>query len=213
MYDSWMKICIEGASAIGKSVLARALAAKWGTDVIPEVNVLFSRPLLIESRSWYFERQVERWQLASRRDHAILDGDLFQPLWYNWVYQDEGWQTLAEIREYYRSEVEFGRLAFPDLYLILQASTEEIRRRCAEDPSRRRANFEKHLRFIEPQNRYFRKLIELCPGRVVFIPAEKRDEILGRAVVAIEEYTDPTTAKDSLGILDGMLEWLATTLA
>ena len=52
---------------------------------IPEVNVLFVRPSNPDP-FWYYQRQIECYQIA--RSHAaeklvILDGDPFQPIWYN----------------------------------------------------------------------------------------------------------------------------------
>lgn len=82
-------ICLEGASGVGKSTTACELSKRYSAYTVPEVNVLFERPDPMP-RYWYFERQAERWQIAQEKlvDHeiVILDGDVFQPLWYNWAY-------------------------------------------------------------------------------------------------------------------------------
>ncbi|HEX3522603.1 MAG TPA: hypothetical protein VHT52_11020, partial [Stellaceae bacterium] len=82
-------ICLEGASAAGKTTLSRAIAARMGAAVIAEVWALFERPSP-EPPLWYLERQVERWRFAvesaGKHGLSILDGDPFQPLWYGWAY-------------------------------------------------------------------------------------------------------------------------------
>src|SRR5215204_5437527 len=97
-------ICFEGASAVGKTTTAKALKDD-GAFVVPEVNQLFNRPEN-EAFEWYFERQVERWRIAEQQskiyDLVILDGDPFQPLWYNWAYDFVGWQKLDFMEQFYR---------------------------------------------------------------------------------------------------------------
>lgn len=56
-------IAFEGASAVGKSSTCRELENNYGAFIIPEVNFLFERPKN-EHRTWYFEKQVERWNIA-----------------------------------------------------------------------------------------------------------------------------------------------------
>ena len=81
-------ICLEGASAAGKTTLSGAIAERTGAGVIGEVWTLFERPSP-EPPLWYLERQVDRWRLAvesaAKHGLAILDGDPFQPLWYGWA--------------------------------------------------------------------------------------------------------------------------------
>lgn len=53
------------------------------------MNFLFERPKN-EHRTWYFEKQVERWKIAVQKSEqyelVILDGDIYQPLSYNWCF-------------------------------------------------------------------------------------------------------------------------------
>ncbi len=48
---------------------------------------------------WYFEREIERWELACEQDGTdrliILDGDPYQPVWFNWIYPE-----LAKFERY-----------------------------------------------------------------------------------------------------------------
>jgi hypothetical protein len=84
-------ICLEGASAVGKTTLSHAIAARMHAAVIAEVWALFQRPSP-EPPTWYLERQVGRWRFAVEitRKHglSILDGDHFQPLWLGlWLHR------------------------------------------------------------------------------------------------------------------------------
>lgn len=65
-----------------------------------------------------------------------LDGDRFKGLRYNWVYADKGREGVDQVAPLYRAQIESGALAFPDLYVALTASGEELRRRRAQDTSR-----------------------------------------------------------------------------
>jgi hypothetical protein len=59
-------------------------------------------------------------------------------------------------------------LAFPDLYVLFEASIPALRQRKSSDTTRSRRNFEHHLKFIEPQLRYFAMMEQLEPGLVSF---------------------------------------------
>ena len=144
-----------------------------GAAAIPEVNLLFSRPINHEPH-WYLERQQERWESACRTTSgtslAVLDGDVLQPLWYGWAYGFTNHQALSELVAFYRPLMARGTLAFPDAYFVLDCSVEELRARQAADDTRKRRNFEHHLEFIEPQRRYFRALQALAPALVHWLP-------------------------------------------
>lgn len=156
-------ISIEGASAAGKTTVCLALEAEHGFIRIPEVNELFSRAP-DEAPRWYLERQIDRWKMAchvsSSGGSAVLDGDPFQPMWYNWIFPDLGFQPVAEVVRFYHDKVSAGIIHFPDKYYVLTASESELRQRKETDKSRSRRNFEKHLRLIEPQLAYFTTMNE-----------------------------------------------------
>jgi deoxyadenosine/deoxycytidine kinase len=75
-------ICLEGPSAVGKITVAGELSKQFGVKIVPEINQLFQRSD-VESRTWYFEKQVERRNLAQApaagATFNVLDGDPFQP--------------------------------------------------------------------------------------------------------------------------------------
>ncbi|HEX8352434.1 MAG TPA: hypothetical protein VF611_06040, partial [Pyrinomonadaceae bacterium] len=106
----------------------------------------------------------------------------------------------------YRAQVEAGALAFPDLYVSLNADEEELRRRRAEDTSRTRRNFEKHLLLAGPLRRYFVALREAAPARVVVVETRARGELVGRVIEALGRL--PPGPPDSMRLLDHMTTWL-----
>lgn len=152
-------ICLEGPSAVGKSTVARCLADNHGYEVIPEVNELFRNEKRIGD-DWYLQRQVDRYTrsiaAAASGRAVILDGDPFQPLWYNWVYPEYG--PWASVAAFYRDAIDAGTIAFPAIYAVLQAPVEHLTTRRAGDTTRRRHNFDRHLEMIAPQRRYFEYL-------------------------------------------------------
>ncbi|MFF2878415.1 hypothetical protein ACFVR2_19050 [Gottfriedia sp. NPDC057991] len=52
-----MIICLEGASAVGKTSTSLEIVKSTNTYVVPEVNLFFARPTGV-SNTWYLERQV-----------------------------------------------------------------------------------------------------------------------------------------------------------
>src|SRR5579872_5692238 len=101
-------LCFEGPSAVGKTATGAAFAARNSAYVVQEVNKLFPRPSP-EPEKWYFERQVERWRIAKQQlnnhEFVILDGDPFQPFWYNWCYPSGGWKSVEWLSSFYRPEI------------------------------------------------------------------------------------------------------------
>lgn len=119
-------LCFEGPSAVGKTTTAAALTAAAGAYIVPEVHFLFERPEH-EAPEWYVERQVDRWQLATaaaqRHPLVVLDGDPYQPLWYNWAFNFAGWQELDFLEAFYRPRLARGELSFPDRYIVFREAT------------------------------------------------------------------------------------------
>jgi hypothetical protein len=198
-------LCLEGPSAVGKTTAAGALE---GAYVVPEVNLLFARPK-DEGGEWYLERQVDRWAMAAWRSAyhplAVLDGDVFQPLWYNWTYGFERWEDLDGLEAFYRPRVASGEVGFPDVYVILGASTEALRRRKEGDAARQRRGFEIHLKLVEPQRRYFEAMGELAPGLVRFVDAEYAAQTVSAVAEAAREAR---AVERPVELFDGMVWWL-----
>lgn len=204
-------ISIEGASAAGKTTTSSELAAKFNGYHIPEVNAWWELPDSVYPE-WFFERQVDRWQIAEEKgkNHpfVVIDIDLFQPLWYNWAFDFTlfGGQSLDFVEEFYREHLLEKKIGFPDKYYLLSTSEKELRNRKEGDQSRRRRGFEMNLRFIEPQKRYFQAIHSFNPNLVCFIEAVTIESNVKRIV-----ETMPSTAKDhtySIELLEFIVSWL-----
>jgi DNA polymerase III delta prime subunit len=204
-------ICLEGPSAVGKTTLAEALAREFGAAVVPELDSSGAPPPG-RSAAWFVERHAAQWrrarEMAAGAPFSVLDGDPFKGLWYNRVYADEGWEGVDTVAPLYRAQVEAGALAFPDLYVVLTASDEELRRRRAFDVSRSRRNFEKHLRMAGPLLDYFREMRDAAPGRVTIVGTGRREELTGRVLEALGRL--PPGRPDSLRLLNHMTGWLGS---
>ncbi|MDY8137482.1 hypothetical protein [Aquimarina sp. 2201CG5-10] len=150
-------ICFEGPSGIGKTTMCELLSSKYNT--VPEVNSLFKRTDK-EPRLWYYERQLDRYRLCEKSNKkSILDGDIFQPIWYNWVCNyPSNFASKKETHKFYKTKLSEGEIAFPDLYIIFYCDEKQLHIRKEKDKTRKRRNFEKHLKIIEPLKEYYRFL-------------------------------------------------------
>lgn len=204
-------LCFEGASAIGKTILSKYLRDNFNAFVIPEVNLLFQRTP-DEPRFWYFERQVERWQRAAsaseNHEIIILDGDPFQPIWYNWSYDFDFGEPFEEITEFYRGEIAAGKIAFPDRYFILTVKRDELRKRKTGDASRTRKNFDRHLRFIEPQKAYFSFIKSINNGLAEFIENKETEKSAEKVINSTGENFARLNKAESLALFDSIKNWL-----
>jgi hypothetical protein len=209
-----MIIAIEGAPGVGKSTTAASLL-KGDAYVIPEVNQLFARPDP-QPREWYFERQVARWEMArfaSRQRLAVLDGDLYQPLWFAWIYKTEGWPQNDWAFDFFRRRIAQGHMGFPDLY-FLACIPEAVRRNrmfaremaYGSSVDVARAKTERYARMVEPQRRFFEALATAFPGWVVEFEANVVED--SGASIRQALRTRPTV--DPLQALDFIEHWLAT---
>jgi deoxyadenosine/deoxycytidine kinase len=203
-------ICFEGASAIGKTTTANTLKARYGALVVPEVNLLFNRPVN-ESAEWYFERQVDRWSAAqdqSKTHHlVILDGDPFQPLWYNWSYNFKGWQDLDFMEHFYQPKIQNKTIDFPDLYFVFSTSEAELKKRKESDTTRLRRGFETHLKMIEPQRRYFRAMQTFSPSRVLVLEADSIETNIEFVLKGVSVLSKPN-ASESKVLFSRLIQWL-----
>jgi hypothetical protein len=189
-------IAFEGAPAAGKSTSAEYLAAHQGALRIPEVNVLFDRPD-DEPHDWYFERQLERWDMATEANAthpmAILDGDPYQPVLFNWIYPEKSFAPWNYVLDYFVARPE--RALMPDFYVHMVVTDTERKRREFQreaargyDPERARAKYGRWSGMALPQTAYFRALGEAFPGFVMHHEAIDGEETAAR--IAAYEYPD-----------------------
>ncbi|MEQ9266725.1 MAG: hypothetical protein RLN81_15960 [Balneolaceae bacterium] len=200
-----MIICFEGPSAIGKTKLSESLSDQF--NIVPEVNLLFERDETA-TKLWYYEKQVERYKLCKEsRQSSILDGDIFQPLWYNWTYgYHSDFPSRQETIDFYFQMIKEGQIQFPDLYILFQADEDELRQRKEADGSRTRRNFEKHLKLIEPQQKYFRFLAEETDVDVGFV--HYTDFTATEKVVTSLIQSKSEHSKNDLDIFESAVNWL-----
>jgi deoxyadenosine/deoxycytidine kinase len=207
-------ICFEGASAVGKTSLSKYLAENFNAYVIPEVNLLFQRTPN-EPKFWYFEKQVERWELAVKASKnyqiVILDGDPFQPLWYNWAYNFDVLQSQESTAGFYREKLANGKISFPDKYFILTANNDDLRNRKINDASRTRKNFERHLQFIKPQLAFFDFIKSINNDLVEFIENREIEKSAAKVINSIP--LEHSTQDSSLALFDAAKIWLTETQA
>lgn len=198
-------------SAVGKTSLARALAAEYGAAVVPELDGTGAPPIA-SAEPWFTERHVERWgEACALRDgvpFVVMDCDPLKGLWYNWMHAEQGWPGVDVVGPLYREQVRRGSLGFPDLYLFLEAPESQLWARRDGDPTRTRRGFESHLRKLEPHRRYFAALQAAAPGRVAFLDTHDRASLPGR--VADLAAALPAGPPDSHTLLDRMIDWVRT---
>ncbi len=208
-----MILSFEGVPAVGKSTTSTHLQREHGVVIVPEVNRLFARPKR-ESKDWYLHRQVARYEMASFRARAsgliVLDGDPYQPLWYNWIFADEDWNSVSYNRSFYRPEIEEGRMGFPDRYVFFRTSPERLKSRVfgrgrerGRTEERIQRSYQRGLRIERGQKEYFNALGSEFPGLVYFLESTEVStsarEILS---LAVEVKPHP------LAIFDFLCSWL-----
>jgi thymidylate kinase len=204
-------VCIEGPSAVGKTTLTAALAAATGAAVVPELDA-GAAPPVAESAAWFVDRHASLWRraraLASDAPLVVLDGDPFKGLWYNRVYAADGWPDVDVVAPLYRARIREGALAFPDLYVALEADEATLRARRSGDASRRRRGFEKHLALVEPLRRWFAALAGHAPALVLRLETEGRSP--GEVAAAVRDAIERADrhSVDSLRLLDRMADWV-----
>lgn len=197
--------CFEGPSAIGKTTLCQSLENEF--TIVPEVNLLFANEKN-DSPWWYYEKQVERYQnCLSSNCHSILDGDIFQSLWYNWIYNyPQEFKSKSEIHNFYKTSLIEEKIKFPDLYILFECSIEELTRRKNSDTSRSRRNFGKHLKLIAPQKKYFEFLKKETEIKAEILEYESIEKAKKLTTEILSAHQDLTI--DSLSSFKKIINWL-----
>lgn len=206
-------ICLEGASSVGKSTTCQQFATQYDAFIVPETGLLFESPQLDgkELMMWLLERQIDRWHIAyeknQQHEYVILDGDVFK-IWYSWIYGYEH-LSLDETANFFREKLLKNEISLPDAYVLFWAEEDELRKRKEMDQTRSRRNFDKHLRMIEPQMRYFHYLNELVPGYVGIHKTETVADNIHHIVKHSE--TLPDIKKRESEIFDKVIDFYKST--
>lgn len=199
-------ICLEGPSGVGKTTLCQVLSNEF--NIVPEVNQLFERPVN-EPKYWYHEKQVERYELCQQSNKpSILDGDIFQPIWYNWVCNyPANFLSKEETHAFYKAKLLEGKISFPDLYIIFDAEEKELWNRKERDKTRRRRNFEKHLTIIQPLRTYYRFLEKETDLEMRFIYYSSITETKEKVLSTIQKM--PKKKVYGVKVFEQIDEWIS----
>ena len=166
-----MIVVVEGVSAAGKT----AWASRFAPAVIDEITgqPLDSNDVAAAARYWA-DRHCERWQigleLECNHEAVCFDTDPLK-IHYSWCL----WQIGINSREAWlanalatRERIAQKQLGFADLIVLLEPAEDVVRQQKLNDTTRRRGNFEMHLRLAAPLRRWYTLLENLSPNRVFF---------------------------------------------
>lgn len=200
-----MIISFGGASAIGKTTLCQSFSDTHA--IIPEANILFKNEKR-EGDFWYYEKQVERFRVArSSEKDAIFDGDIFQPIWYNWIYgYPSEFSSKEATHQFYLEKIMDNKISFPDLYIIFFTEMENLKFRKENDSTRQRRNFEKHLRLIEPHKKYFNFLKNETDIPVEFVEYDNLETTRKKVFDLMNRYS--SVKLDSATNFKKIVNWL-----
>lgn len=170
-----MILVVDGISASGKTTWC----AQHGRDqVIPEHGRLAQVPDRLHdpvgAAAFWAERNVDRWQAALAMEDkacwALCDSDPLKLhyIWCLWQIDEaceRDWKLeLAATRE----TLARGRIGFADCYIIGQIDPQLARQRALTDTTRRRSQFELHVRLQPALLSWYAALDRALPGRVRF---------------------------------------------
>jgi deoxyadenosine/deoxycytidine kinase len=207
-------VCLEGTSAVGKSTTCKEFADKYNAYVVEETYFLFGPTKLqgIDLLNWHLESQLKRWKIALEKsteyEYVLLDGDVFK-LWYDWVYGFDNKMFEYE-SEYFRHKIISNEVSFPHSYIVLWADEAELRKRKESDKTRRRGGFEKHLKLVDPQIKFFKALNEFVPEYVGIYKAETVEENILNITNHILKSPDLSEV-NTLHLYDKMINFLRST--
>lgn len=175
-----MIVVVDGISASGKTTWC---AQQGSAQVVAENGRFKDEPDRrhdpVAAAAFWAERNVERWQAALAIEQtaswAVCDSDPLK-LHYVWCLWQIGeadardWQLeLAATRE----TIAQGRIGFADCYLVGHIDPALARQRAQADPTRRRRNFELHVRLQAALLSWYSALEQVLPGRVhIGFPAQ-----------------------------------------
>jgi hypothetical protein len=165
---------VTGPSSAGKTTWCRQ---HYPDELVPEYAPTGREPDDSDPAAqadYWAEVNCQRWSQATDVERelglAVCDEDPMK-LHYCWSLLRVGAaspQRWAHEVAANRAAVKAGRLGFADLVLVAVPPVAELRRRRDEDPTRRRRNFELHVRLAEPLRQWYQALEVVAPGRVLW---------------------------------------------
>ncbi|PAJ72468.1 hypothetical protein CJF42_20965 [Pseudoalteromonas sp. NBT06-2] len=178
-----MILTFEGGPAIGKSTIANKLENSHGCYTIPEVNKLFGKENRI-SDLWYYQKQAQRWELALHNQEStvlsILDGDIFQPIWFSSLFPGKNSESFDETVNFYSEMMLQDKVGFPNAYIYFHAE-ERVRAKRERERSvilgRSQKSIEQKISrycdFTTLQKQYFSDLKKEFPDLVIFLESNE----------------------------------------
>jgi hypothetical protein len=183
-----MIVVVEGISASGKTTWC---AEQGGAHVVAEHGRFADTPDRGRephaAAAFWAERNVERWQAAlqlqARSGWAVCDSDPLKLhyIWSLWRIGEASEQDWRLELDATRATVAQGRIGFADYYLVARIDPQLARQRARADLTRRRSNFELHVRLQPALLDWYAALESALPGRVRFdlpaaLPALERQD-------------------------------------
>jgi len=166
-----MKIVVEGPSAVGKSTLCQKLRDKYKSTVVDELIIEPIQSLSpFEEATYYLNKEISRWNTCIKSaEKLILDTDPLKSMWFNWSLDYVNCLSLPELQDFFIERVKQGDIGFADLYIVMNASREELTTRKNTDIFRVRDNFEWISNANTYREKYYEYLHKIIPDHVVFI--------------------------------------------
>lgn len=170
-----MIVVVEGISASGKTTWC---SRHGGEHVVAEHGRFANAPDRAQqpqaAAAFWAERNVDRWQAALRQEAhggwAICDSDPLKLhyIWSLWQIGEASEQDWLMELAATRATVAQKRIGFADCYLVGRIDPQLARVRAKADPTRRRSNFELHVRLQSALLNWYQALEAAVPGRVRF---------------------------------------------
>ena len=175
-----MILVVEGISASGKTTWCtrhggpHVIAEHGRLDGVPERA---SDP--VAAAVFWAERNVDRWQAAlameARAQWAVCDSDPLKLhyLWCLWQIGEASTNDWLTELDATRDTVAQGRIGFADAYILGAIDPQLARQRALADTTRRRSNFELHVRLQQALLSWYSAIEQVLPGSVkVGFPAK-----------------------------------------
>ena len=175
-----MILVVEGISASGKTTWCtrygeqHVIAEHGRLDGVPERA---SDP--VAAAVFWAERNVDRWQAAlameASTSWAVCDSDPLKLhyLWCLWQIGEASTNDWLTELDATRDTVAQGRIGFADAYILGAIDPQLARQRALADTTRRRSNFELHVRLQQALLSWYAAIEQVLPGSVqVGFPAK-----------------------------------------
>src|SRR6266567_3042886 len=166
-------IVVEGPSGAGKTTWCRTHGGPHALlESLPDASVV---PTDEEAAArFWVERNAARWSEVREREKrdglVVVDTDPFK-LHFTWTLYQSGQTTRRAwelMRDVAREAFVAGRYGLADLIFVSDIDMTTLRERKANDPTRTRRNFERHVQLRDSLLQWYRAIDALEPGRVVF---------------------------------------------